>query len=89
MSLRAASGCCLKFSNRGLDMLTEIQRKILDIIIKYKKENKMSPTVREIGEITKIKSTSTVQGHLNSLEKKGFIERKSSIPRSIIVLKSM
>lgn len=46
------------------------------------------PSVREICEAVGLKSTSTVHGHLERLEKKGFIRRDPTKPRAIEVLDS-
>lgn len=44
------------------------------------------PSVREICDAVSLKSTSTVHGHLERLEKKGYIRRDPSKPRAIEVL---
>lgn len=66
--------------------LGEKQQKILD----YLKEEIMAkgypPSVREIGEAVGLKSTSTVHGHLERLEKKGIIRRDPTKPRAIEIL---
>ncbi len=66
--------------------LGEKQQRILD----YLKEEIMSkgypPSVREIGEAVGLKSTSTVHGHLERLEKKGIIRRDPTKPRAIEIL---
>ena len=41
------------------------------------------PSVREIGELVGLKSTSSVHAHLNTLEKKGFIRKDPTKPRTI------
>jgi repressor LexA len=46
------------------------------------------PSVREICEAVGLKSTSTVHGHLERLEKKGFIRRDPTKPRAIEILDS-
>lgn len=46
------------------------------------------PSVREICEAVGLKSTSTVHGHLERLEKKGLIRRDPSKPRAIEILDS-
>ena len=45
------------------------------------------PSVREICVAVGLKSTSTVHGHLERLEKKGYIRRDPSKPRAIELLK--
>ncbi|HCE45541.1 MAG TPA: repressor LexA [Lentisphaeria bacterium] len=61
--------------------LTDKQRGMLDFIEKFSNSESMSPTVYEIADYFRIK-TSTVFAHLSSLQKKGFISR-SSKARSI------
>lgn len=41
--------------------------------------------MREIGNAVKLKSSSSVQAHLDTLEKAGYIRRNSSLPRAIEV----
>lgn len=59
------------------------QKQILRYIYGYIDENRYPPTVREIGEAVGLSSTSTVHGHLQRLEKSGFITRNSSKPRAL------
>jgi SOS-response transcriptional repressor LexA len=69
------------------EKLTYKEKQILQAIIDYIDNNTISPTVLEIGFISKLKSTSTVQRHLERLRDKGYIENKNSMPRTIRVLK--
>lgn len=66
-------------------MLTEKQKEIFNIIKKFIDKEKISPTVREIGEIAGLKSSSTVHSYLSRLERKGYIYRSDNCPRSIRV----
>lgn len=60
------------------------------LILNYLKEQILAkgypPSVREIGEAVGLKSTSTVHGHLERLEKKGIIRRDPTKPRAIEIL---
>lgn len=67
-------------SKKQLDILAYIKNEI------YKKG--YPPSVREICDAVSLKSTSTVHGHLERLEKKGFIRRDPTKPRAIEVLDS-
>ncbi|WP_081911590.1 LexA family protein [Clostridium culturomicium] len=67
-------------------MLSKKQGEILDIIINYIEEEKISPTIREIGELANLSSTSTVHGYLKRLEQRGYISRSNDCPRSIRVI---
>jgi repressor LexA len=68
-------------------MPTDKQQAILDFIGSYLGEYGYPPTVREIASATGVKSTSTVFGHLERLEKKGLIKRDASKPRAIKIIK--
>ena len=57
--------------------LTTRQREILDFIIETIRDQKMPPTIAEIGAKFGISSTNGVNDHLLALEKKGYIERSS------------
>ncbi|MCX7903985.1 MAG: transcriptional repressor LexA [Caloramator sp.] len=59
------------------------QQEILDFIKKEIATRGYPPSVREICEAVGLRSTSTVHGHLERLEKKGFIRRNPSKPRAI------
>lgn len=67
--------------------MTDKQKKIYDIIKKFIEENGYSPTIREIGEIANLNSTSTVYQHLIALENKGYITTKIGKSRTIKVVK--
>ena len=66
----------------------DTQQSILDYIEKYIEVNGYSPSVREIGQAVDLKSTSTVHGHLNRLEKKGLLHREAMKPRTIDVTRN-
>ena len=55
--------------------LTSRQREILEYLRFRQKIRSYPPTVREIGEAVGLSSSSTVQNHLNTLERKGYIRR--------------
>ena len=59
------------------------QSEILDFIQKKINTEGYSPSIREIGEAVNLKSTSSVQHHLNNLVKKGMIEKKANLSRSL------
>ena len=58
-------------------------QEILDFINFTLKNDGYSPSVREICEAVNLKSTSTVQYHLNKLEKKGVINKSEAKSRSL------
>ncbi len=59
-------------------------------ILEYMKAQILSkgypPSVREICEAVKLKSTSSVHSHLETLEKNGYIRRDSTKPRAIEIV---
>lgn len=61
------------------------QKQILDCIYEGVSNKGYPPTVREICEAVSLSSTSTVHGHLEKLEKNGYIVRDPSKPRAIEV----
>lgn len=62
------------------------QKQVLDFIISYMEENYRCPSVREIGAAVGLSSSSTVQSHLNTLERFGYIKRDTNKNRAITVL---
>ncbi len=66
--------------------LTEIERKILDYMSRYLRENTYQPSVREIGGRFGIKSTKTVSEYLQSLADKGYLERDPSRSRAVRIV---
>ncbi|SHI94294.1 SOS-response transcriptional repressor, LexA [Lutispora thermophila DSM 19022] len=70
----------------NIDGLSKKQIEVLEFIKKELATKGYPPSVREICEAVNLKSTSTVHGHLERLEKKGFIRRDATKPRAIEVL---
>jgi len=66
--------------------LGEKQQLILDYLKEQILAKGYPPSVREIGQAVGLKSTSTVHGHLERLEKKGIIRRDPTKPRAIEIL---
>lgn len=68
------------------NIATPRQMEILEAIIQYIEKNQYPPTVREIGELTGLRSTSSVQRHLKNLINRGLIESEEiGAPRAIRV----
>ena len=65
--------------------LTKIQQKILEYLTESKGKGLM-PTLAEIAEHFGYKNRSTVQQHLQAIEKKGYIRRNSRLSRGIELL---
>jgi len=66
--------------------ISEKQLKILDFLKQETMEKGYPPSVREICEAVGLKSTSTVHGHLERLEKRGLIRRDPTKPRAIEIV---
>lgn len=70
-------------------MYQDLSSKQLDVLGFIKSQIQLKgypPSVREICTAVDLKSTSTVHGHLTTLEKKGYIRKDPSKPRAIEVL---
>lgn len=63
------------------------QTEIYEFMKNYVLDKGYPPSVREICEAVGLKSTSTVHGHLERLEKKGLIKRDPTKPRAIELIK--
>jgi len=63
---------------------TERQRRILEVIREFTEEQGYPPSVREIGERVGLSSSSTVQSHLKTLERRGLIQRDPTKPRALV-----
>jgi repressor LexA len=63
---------------------TEKQLRILDVIRQFTAEMGYPPSVREIGERVGLSSSSTVQSHLKTLERRGLLRRDPSKPRALV-----
>lgn len=66
--------------------LSKRQIQIYDNIVAHVQEYGFAPTVRELCKLTGLASTSTIIGHLKTLEKKGYIKRYPTHPRTITIL---
>ena len=62
------------------------QTEILNYIKECILEKGYPPAVREIGAAVRLKSTSSVHSHLESLEKNGYIRRDPTKPRAIEII---
>lgn len=65
--------------------LTEKQRKILEFIIDFQREQGYPPTIRELGDAFQIGSLRGVTVHLDALKTKGYLTRERT-SRSIRVI---
>ena len=67
----------------GYGKISTKQQEILDYIKDQILKRGFPPSVRDIGEAVKLKSTSSVHSHLETLEKNGYIRRDPTKPRAI------
>jgi len=63
--------------------LTPKQKKILDFICLYYKENGFAPSLEEISKHFKLKAVSTVHQHVEALKTKGYLKKENNKPRGI------
>ena len=63
--------------------LSEKQLSILNFVQDYVSDNGISPTIEDVKIGCKLSSKSVVSFNLNILEKKGYLERKKGLARSI------
>ena len=66
--------------------ITAKQREILEYIKNEIVNKGYPPAVREICDAVRLKSTSSVHAHLESLEKNGYIRRDPTKPRAIEIM---
>jgi len=60
-----------------MEELTKRQKKVFEFLMKGIQERGFPPSIREIGKAMGISSLRGVTGHLEALERKGYIERES------------
>jgi SOS-response transcriptional repressor LexA len=66
--------------------LTKRQGEVLHMIVHYRAEHGIAPSLREIMAALNIKSLGHVSGLLSALEERGYIQRLARRGRSIVVL---
>jgi repressor LexA len=64
--------------------VTDKQLRILDVIRAFTASHGYPPSVREIGEEVGLSSSSTVQSHLKTLERRGLLWRDPTKPRALV-----
>ncbi|MEC0241959.1 LexA repressor [Paenibacillus dokdonensis] len=69
-----------------MEPLTKRQGDVLAAIGKFIDSNKYPPSVRELSDMMGHASSSTTHSMLTALEKKGYIHREVSKPRTLKVL---
>jgi len=71
-----------------MQRITDRQRQVLEGIHQIARERGYPPTVREIGERLGLRSSCTVQRHLEALERKGYIKRRPTKARSVEIIQA-
>ena len=66
--------------------ITRNQKKILDIIKKYIKNNEFSPSYEELAQLCGLRTKSAVHRYLHCLRERGYITFKNNMKRGIRVL---
>ena len=71
-----------------MQILTTRQKQVFEFIKEYLETNGSPPTLREISSHIGTAGTVTAIGHVNALEKKGYIRRRGGSSRGIILTHS-
>jgi repressor LexA len=66
--------------------LNDREQSILNVIKENTRQKGYPPSVREIGQVVGLSSSSTVHSYLKRLEEKGYIRRDPTKPRAIEIL---
>ncbi|EST12030.1 transcriptional regulator [Sporolactobacillus laevolacticus] len=59
---------------------------IVDAVNKLTEEHGYAPSVRELADAVNLKSTSTVQGHLERLKRDGRVDFEEGCPRTVRIV---
>jgi repressor LexA len=68
--------------------LSDRQRKILEVLDTFQRDNGYPPAIREICDQAMISSTSVVNYYLDQLEEMGYIQRDQGVSRGIRLIKT-
>src|SRR3954464_15955461 len=68
------------------EQLTKLESSVYHYLLDFTAENTYQPSIRDIGKQFKIKSTKTVSDLLQSLARKGYIERDPTRTRGVNLL---
>jgi len=72
--------------SKNVKQLNEKQRKILDFLKQQIEEKGYPPSVREICSAMGYKSTSTVHGYIEQLQKNGYLQKDPTKPRALKII---
>ncbi len=76
-------------ARRRSKVLSEKQKKVLEVLETYQIKQGRPPSIREIGLQAGISSTSVVNYYLDQLKELGYIERDNRVSRGIRILKTL
>jgi repressor LexA len=66
--------------------LTKRQKDMLNVISKFIKKNKYSPSYEELKQLCGLRSKSGVHRYLNNLKERGYVMFKRNAKRNVMVL---
>lgn len=69
--------------------MTESQRKVYEAIRNYVRTKGYPPSVREIGAMVGMSSSSTIHNHLAKIKQQGYIDFQPGKPRTLRIVKDM
>ncbi|MGB7487546.1 MAG: repressor LexA, partial [Phormidesmis sp.] len=69
-----------------MEPLTQAQQELYDWLVAYIRENRHSPSIRQMMREMKLKSPAPVQSRLDHLRKKGYIDWNEGQARTIRIL---
>ena len=69
--------------NAMAETLKGTTKKVYDYIVEYSNEHGYQPSLREIADVTGIKSASTIFYHIEKLEKSGLVKKSAAKNRAI------
>ena len=84
--MTTAAGSLLFRETQMAEQLTKLESSVYHYLLDFTAENTYQPSIRDIGKQFKIKSTKTVSDLLQSLARKGYIERDPARSRGVNLL---
>jgi hypothetical protein len=94
--IRAGAGSAATRPLEGFDLpsapkpmgraLTSAQAAALEAIKSYIQEYGIPPSIREVGQVLHLRSSSTIHGHFGALQRKGYISWRPGCSRSVRIL---
>jgi repressor LexA len=85
-TIRTDAGLANSKDIQMAEQLTKLESSVYHYLLDFTAENTYQPSIRDIGKQFKIKSTKTVSDLLQSLARKGYIERDPARSRGVNLL---